>query len=351
MPGIAAARLNFKDEKMQKTLLEVKNLSVEYSAARGKLKAVNDVSFTINRGEFFGLAGESGCGKSTIAFTIMRLLKGAASVSNGEINFHGKNILCFADEELRLFRWDKTSMVLQSAMNNLNPVVNIGSQLCDAIMAHRNVSGKEAVMRARKLLTLVNIDQNRLDAYPHELSGGQRQRVVIAMAMALEPELIIFDEPTTALDVVVQYNIIRKIIELKKKMGFSIMFITHDLPLMLEICDRIGIMYAGKMVELSPVAEMKKNARHPYTRGLLRAFPSLLGEKVKISGIPGSVPDLITPPEGCLFSPRCNEADDICGRVSPVFNIMGDGLFCACHFSESNRQQNREQDGTGVPNG
>ena len=330
---------------MQETLLEVKNLSVEYSVARGRLKAVNDVSFTIHRGEFFGLAGESGCGKSTIAFAIMRLLKGAASISGGEIIFRGKNILSFQDEELRLFRWDKTSMVLQSAMNNLNPVITIRSQLCDAIMAHRNVSPKEAINRARELLTLVNIDQSRIDAFPHELSGGMRQRVVIAMAMALEPELIIFDEPTTALDVVVQYNIIRKIVELKKKMGFSIMFITHDLPLMLEICDRIGIMYAGKLVELSPVNELKKGARqegaryqhgaqHPYTRGLLQAFPSLLGEKVKISGIPGSVPDLITPPEGCLFYPRCTEAVDICGQTSPAFSTLGEGHFCACHNSD-----------------
>jgi len=330
---------------MRESLLEVKNLSVEYNAARGKLKAVNDVSFTIHRGEFFGLAGESGCGKSTIAFAIMRLLKGAASIPGGEISFHGKNILSFADEELRLFRWDKTSMVLQSAMNNLNPVITIGSQLCDAIMAHRRVGTKEAINRAGELLTLVNIDQNRIRAFPHELSGGMRQRVVIAMAMALEPELIIFDEPTTALDVVVQYNIIRKIIELKKKMGFSIMFITHDLPLMLDICDRIGIMYAGKLVELAPVQELKQRALHPYTRGLLRAFPSLLGEKVKISGIPGSVPDLITPPQGCLFFPRCGEGKEICGRAGPEFGAIGEGHFCACHFAGLNG--GNEQAGAG----
>ena len=321
---------------MQEPLLDVKNLSVEYNVARGKLKAVNNVSFTIHRGEFFGLAGESGCGKSTIAFAIMRLLKGAASISGGEVVFRGKNILSFGDEELRLFRWDKTSMVLQSAMNNLNPVINIGSQLCDAIMAHRNVSVKEALIRAKELLALVNIDQNRINAFPHELSGGMRQRVVIAMAMALEPELIIFDEPTTALDVVVQYNIIRRIVELKKQMGFSIMFITHDLPLMLQICDRIGIMYAGKLVELSAVSELKQGARHMYTQGLLRAFPSLLGEKVKIRGIPGSVPDLITPPEGCLFYPRCTAAKDICGKVIPDFNDLGEGHFCACHLNEIN---------------
>jgi peptide/nickel transport system ATP-binding protein len=315
-------------------LLEVKDLSVEYAAARGRLKAVSGVSFTIHRGEFFGLAGESGCGKSTIAFSVMRLLKGAAAISGGEINFKGSNVLSFGNEELRLFRWDRTSMVLQSAMNNLNPVVTIGSQLSDAITAHNPIKGKEALDRARELLGLVNINADRINAYPHELSGGMRQRVVIAMALALKPDLIIFDEPTTALDVVVQYNIIRRIMELKETMGFSIMFITHDLPLMLEVCDRIGIMYAGKLVELSPVQEMKTRARHPYTRGLLQAFPSLLGEKKRLSGIPGSVPDLITPPAGCLFYPRCPAGKEICGRESPEFRRSGGGHFCACHFQE-----------------
>jgi peptide/nickel transport system ATP-binding protein len=317
---------------MREALLEVKDLSVEYRAVRGKLKAVSGVSFTIDRGEFFGLAGESGCGKSTIAFAIMRLLKGAANITGGEINFRGNNVLSFGLEELRLFRWEKTSLVLQSAMNNLNPVISIGSQLCDVILAHERVSVKQATNRARELLALVNIDTDRIGAYPHELSGGMRQRVVIAMALALKPDLIIFDEPTTALDVVVQYNIIHRIIELKKQMGFSIMFITHDLPLMLEICDCIGIMYAGRMVELSPVEEMKRGARHPYTRGLLRAFPSLLGEKKRLSGIPGSVPDLITPPSGCLFGPRCQEAVELCRRTTPEFIPLEEGRFCACHL-------------------
>jgi peptide/nickel transport system ATP-binding protein len=316
---------------MTESLLEVRNLSIEYSVPRGRLKAVSGVSFTIRRGEFFGLAGESGCGKSTIAFALMRLLKEAAAVNSGEIIFNGTNALSLGNEELRLFRWDKTSIVLQSAMNNLNPVVTVGSQLCDAVLAHRNMTGKEALDRAVELLSLVNIDAGRIGAYPHELSGGMRQRVVIAMALALRPDLIIFDEPTTALDVVVQYNIIRKIMELKEKMGFSIMFITHDLPLMLEICDRIGIMYAGRMVELGPVDSLKSGALHPYTRGLLRAFPSLLGEKKKLKGIPGSVPDLITPPEGCLFYSRCGERLDVCDKIVPEFRSGETGHFCACH--------------------
>ncbi|UWP60804.1 ABC transporter ATP-binding protein [Ruminococcus gauvreauii] len=315
-------------------VLSVKNLSIEYKADRGQVHAVTDVSFHIRRGEFFGLAGESGCGKSTVAFSIMQLLKGAATIPQGEINFNGKNVLMFQPEELRLFRWEKTSMVLQSAMNNLNPVVTIKSQLADAILAHEKVTKPELEARLKELVAMVNINADRLNAYPHELSGGMRQRVVIAMALALRPDLIIFDEPTTALDVVVQYNIIRKITELKEKMGFSIMFITHDLPLMLEMCDRIGIMYAGRMMEVSPVENLLHHAAHPYTRGLLKAFPSLLGEKVRLTGIPGSVPDLITPPEGCLFYERCAEKCDKCRQEQPEFKEIGAHWFCACHNAE-----------------
>jgi len=331
----AAVRLNFNEgeeiKMSEKVLLSVKNLSIRYKADRGEVQAVTDVNFDIKKGEFFGLAGESGCGKSTIAFAIMRLLKGAANVSEGTIDFNGKNILAFDQEELRCFRWEKSSMVLQSAMNNLNPVVTIGSQLVDAITAHEKISAKEAIERAKKLLMLVNIDENRIKAYPHELSGGMRQRVVIAMALALKPELVIFDEPTTALDVVVQYNIIRRIKELKENMGFSILFITHDLPLMLEMCDRIAIMYAGRMVEISPAKSMLEKPAHPYTYGLLKAFPSLIGPKEKLKGIGGSVPDLITPPKGCLFYDRCFARKEDCMSAPPQLKAMGEGHFCACY--------------------
>ena len=312
-------------------LLSIKNLSIEYAVERGNLKAVTDVSFDISRGEFFGLAGESGCGKSTIAFAVMRLLKGAAKVAGGEIHFDGSNILSFDREELRMFRWEKTSMVLQSAMNNLNPVVTVQSQLVDTILAHQAVGRSHAIAKAKELLELVNIDPSRLSSYPHELSGGMRQRVVIAMAMALKPELVILDEPTTALDVVVQYNIIRKIIELKETVGFSILFITHDLPLMLEVCDRIGIMYAGRMAELIETEKLKKGGTHPYTKGLLKAFPSLLGEKVRLEGIPGSVPDLVTPPPGCLFYDRCTFRADKCRQSVPTLDEITKNHYCACH--------------------
>ena len=324
---------------MDSALLSVKHLSVEYKAERGNVHAVTDVSFDIRPGEFFGLAGESGCGKSTTAFAIMRLLKGAASITGGEIVFSGKNVLQFGTEALRLFRWDRTSMVLQSAMNNLNPVVNIGNQLVDAILAHRSVPRQQALDRARELLVLVNISESRLKSFPHELSGGMRQRVVIAMALALQPDLIIFDEPTTALDVVVQYNIIRKITALKNEMGFSILFITHDLPLMLEMCDRIGIMYAGRLIEVAPVSILKKGGAHPYSEGLLHAFPSVLGPKVRLQGIPGSVPDLITPPRGCLFYERCNRGQDGCRLALPEWERLSDGHYCACFHARRDKEE------------
>ncbi len=315
----------------REVLLSVKDLNVRYTADRGQVQAVTDVNFEIHRGEFFGLAGESGCGKSTVAFSIMQLLKGAAHISGGSIEFAGKNVLAFTKEELRTFRWEKSSMVLQSAMNNLNPVVTIGSQLMDAILAHEALPKKEAVQRAKELLKLVNIDENRIKAYPHELSGGMRQRVVIAMALALKPDLVIFDEPTTALDVVVQYNIIRRIQELKAKMGFSVLFITHDLPLMLEMCDRIAIMYAGRMAEIAPVGDLLEGASHPYTSGLLQAFPSLVGPRKPLKGIMGSVPDLITPPPGCLFYDRCAYRQKDCLSAPPPLEAVGENHTCACY--------------------
>lgn len=318
-------------------LLSIKNLNIEYKSPRGQVQAVSNLSFDIKKGEFFGLAGESGCGKSTAAFAIMRLLKEAASIPSGEVVFNGVNVLEMGSEELRMFRWEKSSMVLQSAMNNLNPVVTIGSQLADGILAHEKVKRKEVIKRVKELLKIVNISEDRIDAFPHELSGGMRQRVVIAMALALKPDLVIFDEPTTALDVVVQNNIIKRIVELKRTMGFSIMFITHDLPLMLEMCDRIGVMYAGKMIEIAPVEILLKGPSHPYVAGLLKAFPSLIGPKEHLMGIPGSIPDLITPPTGCLFADRCSKRTKAC-RNSPSFEKLSEGHYCAC-FNPMNEER------------
>jgi peptide/nickel transport system ATP-binding protein len=303
-------------------LLDVRNLSVEYLTESGPLRAVDDVSFSIAPGEIFGLAGESGCGKSTTAHSILRVLRPPAVITGGHIFYKGIDILELGAEKkesnkrkrgqnkasdlnIETFRWAEVSMVFQSAMNSLNPVTRSGSQIVDVIMRHQKVDKKQAQQRAEELMDIVNIDKQRLSAYPHELSGGMRQRMVIAMALALKPELMIMDEPTTALDVVVQKDILQQIEQLKKQLGFSILFITHDLSLMVEFSDRIGIMYAGKIVELASAKEILTKPLHPYTQGLLTSFPSITGPKIKLSGIPGSPPNLLHPPSGCRFHDRC----------------------------------------------
>lgn len=312
-------------------LLQVQHLSIEYASPRGVVKAVDDVSFTIGKGEIFGLAGESGCGKSTTAFGISRLLRHPARLSGGSVMLNGIELTALSDEQFDRLRWSKMSIVLQSAMNNLNPVLRIRNQLIDAILAHEPDAGKEAEQRAIHLMRLVDLPVDRLDSYPHELSGGMRQRVVIAMAMALSPELVIMDEPTTALDVVVQHGIIRKILELQAKFGFSILFITHDLPLMLQICDRIGIMYSGRLAEVTSREQIMNGPRHPYTQGLLNSFPSLSGPKRRLTGIPGHTPDLIGPPAGCRFHPRCAHAIPQCRTHAPVLRSDERGQV-ACHL-------------------
>jgi peptide/nickel transport system ATP-binding protein len=312
-------------------LLEVQSLSIEYASLRGVVKAVDNVSFAIGEGEIFGLAGESGCGKSTTAFGIARLLRHPARLAGGSIRLEGVELTKLTDGEFDRLRWAKMSIVLQSAMNNLNPVLRIGDQLIDAIMAHEPDAGKDAVRRAEELMRLVDLPADRLGSYPHELSGGMRQRVVIAMAMALKPSLMIMDEPTTALDVVVQNGIIRKIVELQRQFGFSILFITHDLPLMLEMCDRIGVMYAGRLVEVTTREHLLHGPRHPYTQGLLNSFPSLSGPKRRLTGIPGHPPDLIHSPGGCRFQPRCAHALPQCRTMEPALLADASGQV-ECHL-------------------
>lgn len=310
----------------------MRNLSVNYLTPRGPVRAVENVSFSVAPGEVFGLAGESGSGKSTIAHAIMRLLHPPAVITGGEVYFNGEDLLDMDDDELRQFRWRDMSIVFQSAMNSLNPVMTVGDQIIDAITAHIKLSRKEARDRAAFLLDLVGIDPQRLNAYPHQLSGGMRQRVVIAIALALNPQMMIMDEPTTALDVVVQREILQQIEELREKMGFSILFITHDLSLMVEFSTRIGIMYAGEIVEMAPSAELFSNPLHPYTRGLMNSFPSLTGPKVKLTGIPGAPPDMVAPPSGCRFHPRCSQVQQMHTEVVPRLREISPGHFVACHL-------------------
>ncbi len=286
-------------------LIELEELAVEYLLPNRRVRAVDGVSLSVRAGEIVGLAGESGCGKSTVAHAILHILRPPAEIASGRILFRGEDTMSMSEQELRRYRWRHVSLVFQSAMDALNPVLRVGDQFVDMLRAHERVPKDEALERARNLLELVGIDRGRVRAYPHELSGGMRQRVVIAMALALRPELIVMDEPTTALDVVVQREILEEIEKLKSEFGFAVLFITHDLSLLVEFSDRIAIMYAGEIVEEAPAATLFRNPRHPYTVGLMSSFPPLVGKRARMTGIPGSPPDLGNPPGGCRFHPRC----------------------------------------------
>lgn len=319
-------------------LLSIEDLRVEYLSPRGAVRAVDGVSLSIRPGEVIGLAGESGSGKSTIAQAILRILQPPAVITGGNVFFEGKDVLSMTDDELEKFRWDEVSMVFQSAMNALNPVMTIGDQIIDAIKAHeKSVSDRAARERAAEMLEIVGIEKTRIDSYPHQLSGGMRQRAVIAIALVLNPPLMIMDEPTTALDVVVQREIMAKIGELKEQLGFSILFITHDLSLLVEISDRIAIMYAGQIIEMADARELFENPLHPYTQGLMNSFPSLTGERVKLAGIPGSPPDMISPPSGCRFHPRCPKRMLLCDQAGPLLRQARPDHWVACHLYEESR--------------
>jgi peptide/nickel transport system ATP-binding protein len=305
-------------------ILEISDLSVAYRTPGGDVRAVEGVNLTLNAGEVVGLCGESGSGKSTLAYGATRLLRPPALVTSGSVRYGGRRITSGGDpvdlltmdhRELHRIRWREIAIVFQSAMNALNPVLRVEDQLLDAIHAHMKMSRAESRERAAELIDLVGIPRNRLRAYPHELSGGMRQRVMIAMALAADPEVVIMDEPTTALDVVVQRDILAQIVEIKERLGFAILFITHDLSLLLELADRIAVMYAGRLLETGTSQDIVRDPAHPYTRGLLNSFPSLRGARRELSGIPGSPPDLREPLAGCPFVPRCGFAVPACTAV------------------------------------
>ena len=318
-------------------LLELRGLSVNYGSAR----AVDGIDLAIHEGEILGLAGESGCGKTTVANAVMQILRPPGRISGGSVVFRGEDLVGKSQEELRRFRWRNVSMVFQSAMNALNPVMRVGDQFVDAMRAHERIDRRRALTQAEELLELVGIDPRRVRAYPHELSGGMRQRVIMAIALSLNPELIVLDEPTTALDVVVQREILQQVEALKRDFGFAVLFITHDLSLLLEFADRIAIMYAAEIVETAPAQRLATDAQHPYTQGLLQSFPPLSGPLERLTGIPGSPPDLRNPPSGCRFHPRCQHCtpdnSDLYARQTterPVLRDVGTGHAVACHLVE-----------------
>jgi len=357
MTPIVAESYTTASIQEQDVLLEVKNLNVYYQTGNVPVHAVNDVSFKLHRGQILGLAGESGSGKSTLAYAITRLLHPPASVSGGEIWYYpqrdrtivtGKvesqqnqllgmkrkrevegenerlsvNVLELSPAQLRAFRWQELAIVFQSAMNALNPVLRLENQITDVLKAHAPSMGSDACRdRALELLRLVGIAPDRLRSYPHELSGGMRQRAIIAIALALNPDIIIMDEPTTALDVVVQRDILVELMALREHLSFAVIFITHDLSLLLEIADQVVIMYAGRIVETAPWQELYRHTRHPYTYGLLNSFPSLHGPKKKMSGISGTPPDLRHVPLGCAFHPRCQFAFEACRKQVPALSL------------------------------
>ena len=324
------------DPLIPPSFIEVRNLTVDFIGEHSIARAVNGIDFEIAEGEAFGLAGESGCGKSTVAFALARLTRLPGLVSGGSIRFKGEEVLDFGPERLRKYRWNEVSFVFQSAMNALNPVMRVSEQIIDTIRAHKPKATKDEVRaRATEMFDLVGIPARRLDDYPHQFSGGMRQRIGIAIAMCLNPKLIIMDEPTTALDVVVQRDIIEQICGLKNTLGFSVLFITHDLGLMIEFCDRIGIMYAGELVEVAPADQILTAPRHPYTRALGQSFPPLTGPQQRLEGIAGSPPPLNALPQGCRFSPRCPKAMEVCGTVVPTLTQYPDTKGqVACHLPQ-----------------
>jgi peptide/nickel transport system ATP-binding protein len=307
-------------------VLEVSDLSVEYALDRGVIRAVDDVSFTVSRGEFLGIVGESGCGKSTLLFAIAQLLAPPARVAGGTVRFNGANLVGLTDRELSAVRWREMSVVMQSAMNALNPVKSIGSQFKDAMQAHGVKDKAEIAARSAEVLRMVGIDPLHLRSYPHQLSGGMRQRSMIAMAMLFTPELVIMDEPTSALDVVAQRSLMTQIKELQDRYGFAVIFVTHDMSLISHFSDRLMVMYAGQVSELGGTRGVFDQPRHPYTQGLLEAFPSIRGPRVELKGIPGSPPNLARIPTGCRFHPRCPRCEDRCKEQLPELYQVGGAL-------------------------
>ena len=294
------------------------------------MHAVDGVSFDLDEGEALGLAGESGCGKTTTALAMMRLLPYNGRIISGSIMFRGRDLVKASDTRIRKIRWKEISIIFQGAMNSLNPVRNIGQQIAEPIVLHEKVEEDEAMKRVGELLELVGIHRERRRDFPHEFSGGMRQRVMIAMALACNPKLVIADEPVTALDVMIQAQILELLERLKRELDLSMILISHDLSVMAETCEKVAIMYGGKMMEVGKTVDVFTDPKHPYTQGLVAAFPDIRGQRTMPASIPGDVPSLINPPTGCVFHPRCKFAFDRCIAAEPALAEVTPGRRAAC---------------------
>lgn len=315
------------------SLLEVKHLRTYFDTSAGEYKAVDDVSFDLDYGEALGLVGESGCGKTTCALSIAKLLPKEGRITGGEILLEGTDILKLSDDQVREKRWKEVSIIFQGAMNALNPVMKVGDQIAEAIVLHEKCKKEEALLRVGDLFELVEMPRNRIHNYPHEFSGGMKQRAMIAMALACNPKVVIGDEPTTALDVMVQAQILNLLEKLRRELNMGLILITHDLAILGETCDKIAVMYGGKIVETGTVEDIFENTAHPYTERLISCFPHIGKKKVIPAGIKGIPPNMFTPPGGCSFHPRCHRAMDICKSEDPVAVKIGEKHFSACHLS------------------
>lgn len=315
-------------------LLQVEDLTTHYRTQRGWVRAAEGVSFNVEQGEAMGLAGESGCGKSTVALSLLKILPSGGRIRKGKIILDGQDLVPLSEDQMRKVRWKGMSIVFQGAMNALNPVYKVGDQIAEAIKIHEtNMSNADVKERVAKLLETVGIEPSRADNYPHEFSGGMRQRALIAMALAANPKLLIGDEPGTALDVIVQAQTLRLLRDLRDRLGLAMILISHDLSIIAETCNKVAIMYAGKIVEYGDTNALFKNPLHPYTQGLIKAFPSIHGERVRLTSIPGTPPDLLHPPTACRFHPRCPYVMDVCKTQEPLLLERREkNHFVACHL-------------------
>ena len=309
--------------------LSVEGLTMHYSSRAGDVKAVDDVSFALERGQVLGLVGESGCGKTSVGISLMKLLPDNARVLGGRVLLDGVDLLELSEEEIRPYRWKRISMVFQAAMNSLNPVHRVADQVAEAIETHERLSRAETDIRVTELFEMVGLDPDLKRSFPHQLSGGMKQRAVIAMAMACKPDVVIADEPTTALDVIVQDTVLQEIRKVQKSVGMSMIYISHDIGVVAEIADVTGVMYAGRLVEMGDTAEVFRRPIHPYTAALTAAHLRATGEKQELVAIQGEPPDLIEPPKGCRFHPRCPAATEVCGREEPPV-VSRNGHWARC---------------------